>query len=214
MAEDAEYSRRDRLIEVVIAIVLSIGGLMSSWASYQAALWDGEQMAYYSRANAQRMLAARERLESDAHHAIEVNLFNGWLQAWAHGDHALAEFYAARFPANFKPAFNAWLATRPLTNPKAPPSPFAMAERRLDGRNRGARLEAEADKIFAAGQDANRTSDLFTQGALILATSMFFGGIGQVFKVTWVRMALLAISLVSCIGGVARIVSLPGLSPN
>jgi hypothetical protein len=214
MAHDAEDKSRDGWMEVVIAIVLSAGGLMTSWASYQAALWDGEQAAHYSRANALRVMATRVRLESDARHAVEINLFNGWLEAKAKEDERLAGFYQVRFPADMLPAFQAWVELKPLKNPNAPLSPFAMPGYRPEGLAQSQRLETQADATYATGQNANTVSDLFTQGAVFLATAMFFGGIGQVFKVRPVRLVLLAVAVVTCVIGLARIITLPALQPG
>ena len=76
-----EGNRFDGWMEVACAVVLSASALMTSWASYQASLWDGEQAALYSRANAFRIQASQAALEGDAREAIEVNLFTSWLTA-------------------------------------------------------------------------------------------------------------------------------------
>jgi len=214
MADDAKPGGRDNWVEVVIAIVLSAGGLMTSWASYQAALWDGQQAAHYSRANALRVMSSRARLEADARRGLEMHMFNGWLQAEAKGDGRLAEFYRARFPDDLAPAFDLWIAQKPLKNPEAPQSPFATPAYSPAGTEAAQRLEAEADATFAKGQEDNRISDLFTQGAVFLATAMFFGGIGQVFRVRPVRLTLVVIAIVSCAVGLTRIVSLPLQTPG
>ena len=214
MSEDPDARRNDGWIEIVIAIVLSAGGLMTSWASYQAALWDGEQAAHYSRANAIRVMATRARLEADAHRTAEMALFNAWLQTVAEDRKTLASFYEARFPRDMKPAFDAWIEEAPLKNPDAPQTPFAMPAYQPQGMIQAQKLEAQADATFEVGQENNRVSDLFTQGAVILAMAMFFGGIGQVFRMRPVRLALLAISILACAIGLARILTLPTLSPG
>jgi hypothetical protein len=214
MSEREKPGWVDSWMEVVIAVVLSAGGLMTSWASYQAALWDGQQAAHYSRANALRVMATRARLEADSRRAIEINLFNSWLQAKAQGDEPMAKFYADRFPPDMKPAVNAWLLLRPLKDPTAPLSPFALPSYKPEGLAGADKLEVEADSTFARGQDDNRVSDLFTQGAVYMATAMFFGGIGQVFRVRQVRLGLLAVAVVACAIGLARIATLPVLQPG
>jgi hypothetical protein len=204
----------DSVMEVLIATVLSVGGLMTSWASYQAALWDGEQAAHYSHANALRVMASRVRLEADERRGLQMMLFNSWLQAKARDDATLAAFYERRFPPDMRPAVNAWLLLHPLKDPTAPPSPFAMPAYRPDGMAEATRLEGEADATFEHGQSDNRISDLFTQGAVYMATAMFFGGIGQVFRMRSVRVGLLAVAIVACAIGLSRIVSLPLLKPG
>ena len=205
---------RDNWVEIVIAVVLSAGALMTSWATYQAALWDGEQAANYSRANALRVVSTRVRLEADSRQAVEIALFSSWLEAQAGGNRDLATFYVDRFPPDLRPAFDAWIAQNPLKTPGAPLSPFALPIYKPGGAIEARKLEAQADATFEAGEEGNRISDLFTQGAAIMASAMFFGGIGQVFRIRPVRLALLAVAVVTCALGVIRIVTLPTLQPG
>ncbi len=208
--------RIDKL-EVASAVVLSIAALASSWASYQAALWDGEQAAHYSRGNALRTQASRAALEGDAMQTIEVQTFSAWLDAKSRGDERMAEFVQGRLPADFKPAFNAWAADQPLTNPSAAPTPFATPAYRPPGRAEAKALDAQADKAFEKGQYDNSVSDAFEQGSTVLAISLFFAGIGQVFKGNGTRIALLTVAGLALVAGLLRIVSLPiemiGLGP-
>ncbi|HEX4709141.1 hypothetical protein [Phenylobacterium sp.] len=201
-------------IEVVIAVVLSISGLMTAWASYQAALWDGEQAAQYTRSGELRSIANRAHLQVDARRITELHLVNSWLQAKMRGETKLAAFYRSRLPADIRPAFEAWLAQSPLTNPRAPPGPFLDPSYRPLGTDEAERLDGQADAALRAGREANARSDLFTQGGVFLATALFFAGIGQVFRVPRVRLALLAIAVLACAGGLLRILTLPTLRPG
>lgn len=210
-------SDRVDALEVASAIVLSIAALASSGASYQAGLWDGEQAAHYSRANALRVQASRVALEGDAVRTIEVQVFQGWLEAKARGDDRTADFFQARFPSEFKPAFNAWLADHPLTNPSAVPTPFNTSAYRRPGRDEANALDAQAQKAFDAGQYDNAVSDAFEQSSTILAVALFFAGIGQVFKGKGTRIALLTVAGLALAAGLLRLLSLPiqmiGLGP-
>jgi len=214
MADDTKASHRDGWIEVVIATVLSIAGLATSWSSYQASLWDGEQAAHYSRANALRVSASRARLEADTQRSIQIGLFNSWLQAKARGDDTLANFYEARFPADLKSAFQPWIAQAPLKNPNAPQSPFATAAYNPAGYAEAEQLDVLSDKTFDRGQEDNRISDVFTRGTVFLAMALFFAGIGQVFKFRIVRLALLVIAIAACAVGISSVAFLPTLSPG
>ncbi len=214
MTENDQSGGREGWIEVVIAIVLSVAGLLTSWSSYQASLWDGEQAAHYSRANTLRVDSSNAKLAAESHRAIQITLFNAWLQAEASGNARLANFYEARFPPDLKPAFETWRALNPLTNPAAPDSPFATPGYRPAGQERGEALSAEADKAFDEGQKANAISDVYTQGTVFLAMALFFGGIGQVFTYRNVRVGLLAIAVLSCAVGIIKVIALPTLTPG
>jgi hypothetical protein len=205
----ADRDARAARLEVASAIVLSLAALASSWASYQSGLWDGEQAAHYSEANALRIEASRVALEGDALASAQLQLFNAWLEAKASGDDALAAFYEARLPAKFRPAFDAWLATEPLTNPAAPQTPFLMEGFQRPGKAQADALVAKADQTFERGQYANTVSDAFQQSATLLALALFFGGIGQVFKSDTARVALLTVAVLGLAAGLLRLFSLP-----
>ena len=210
-------SKRVDALEIASAIIISVAGLGSSWANYEAGLWDGEQAAHYSQANAKRVQATRVALEGDALEAVENHMFSAWLDAKARGDEQLAAFYQARFPAGMKPAFNEWLGQQPLKNPSAPPTPFATTAYQRPGLAQSQKLDQQADETFNKGQYANAVSDAFEQGSTVLALALFFGGIGQVFKMRTTRMILLVIAGVAVVGGFLRLFSLPiqvlGLGP-
>ncbi|HKR88161.1 MAG TPA: hypothetical protein VJS38_08280 [Phenylobacterium sp.] len=205
----AGSEERTDSLEIASAIVLSVAALASSWASYQAGLWDGEQAAHYSRTNALRTEASRAILEGDALAGVEVQIFGAWLTAKTDGKERLAAFYEARFPPHFKPAFHRWQQDNPLSDPSAPPTPFATPAYHRPGLERSQTLERQADKEFRDGQYANAVSDGFQQGATMLALALFFGGIGQVFKGRTARVWLLAVASVSLVLGLLRLLSLP-----
>ena len=214
----ADLRERTGRLEAASAIVLSIAALASSWASYQAGLWDGEQAAHYSRTNALRIEASRIALEGDALAGVEVQMFGAWLSAKANGQPTMAAFYEARFPVTFKPVFHRWLQDNPLQDPSAPPTPFATEGYRRPGLAKSQALDRQAEKIFQEGQYANAVSDGFEQGATMLALALFFGGIGQVFQGRTARIALLTVAVIGLAVGLLRLVSLPvqilGLHPS
>jgi hypothetical protein len=205
---DSDDRKTDSL-ELASAIVLSIAALTSSWASYQSGLWDGEQAANYSTANALRIEASRVALEGDALAGVEVQLFTSWLDAKVHKQDALAKFYEARFPPTLKPAFQRWMQNNPLSNPKAPPTPFARDNYVRPGAATARDLDRKAQQTFQAGQHANAVSDAFEQGATMLAIALFFGGIGQVFKARAPRIGLLTVAGVTLVLGLIRVFTLP-----
>jgi len=199
-------------IEIVVAIVLSVAGLSSSWASYQAALWDGEQASHYSLANALHTQASSASLDASTWRALEISMFGAWLEAKSTGNERLADFYMARIPPDLKPALDEWLAQKPLQTPNAAATPFKLPSYSPAGLKEAQAIDARADAVFAEGQHANKVSDDFTQGAVILAMSMFFGGIGQVFRFNRVRMVFAAVAALTCAIGLIRILALPSLA--
>jgi hypothetical protein len=203
--------RVDR-IELANALVLSLAAMGIAWATYQASLWDGDQAAAYSQASTLRLQSNRVAGEAELLRAVEVGMFNSWLEASSTGDTRRADFYAARFPLEMRQPFAEWLATKPLATPGAPATPFAMASYRSTGQARAVDLDHRANETFDDGQRANDVSDAFVQGSTVLSLALFFAGIGQVFRMRRLRWALLSLAALACAAGLFRIITLPVIS--
>src|SRR5213083_1595176 len=120
-----------RRLEVVATVLLALATVGTTWAAYQSRQWTGKQSAGYSRATATRIAVNRTSAVANRQVQIDVATFIQWVDAHEQHHTLLADFYRARFRDEFKPAFAAWLATKPFENAAAPPTPFAMPQYRL-----------------------------------------------------------------------------------
>lgn len=210
---DAKHQVDPPWLEALIVVSLSVAALTTTWSTYQAALWDGEQAASYTRANALRIEGAKASARADILEAVDLAIFSSWLNAVGAGETQLRDFYYARFRPDFRQAFDAWTALHPLTNPDAPQGPFVMKEYSLPERVQAEALAAKAQAIFDQGQRDNDIGDIYVQATVILASALFFGGICQTFKRPKVRMILALLSSVACVIGVVRTLTLPAIPP-
>jgi hypothetical protein len=128
---EASADHRRDWQEGVATVLLVVAAVATSWSSYQATRWNGEQAAAAGRTNAIRIEASRADGLAEAQTEIDVATFIAWAEADVTGDRELATFVMDRFRDEFRPAFDAWTATAPLTNPEAPPTPFAMDDYQL-----------------------------------------------------------------------------------
>lgn len=103
--------------------------------------------------------------------------FIAWVDAAQHGDHALAAFYLHRFRPEFRPAFDAWRATSPFSNPKAPSTPFAMPEYTLAARAQTQQLDAASEASAAQVRQDIQRSSLYVLTVVLYAIVLFFGGV-------------------------------------
>jgi hypothetical protein len=172
--EPAEAGRNWR--EVLVTVLLVAAALATSWSSYQATRWNGEQAKAASRTSAIRIDAARAQGLAEAQTQVDVATFIAWADADRRGERELAAFYVDRFRAEFRPAFEAWMATRPFENPAAPPTPFAMDEYQVASRNEAAQLDTAAE-LSAAGvrRDIQRASN-YVLTVVLYAMVLFFAG--------------------------------------
>ena len=162
--------------ELLVTVLLVVAALGTSWSSYQATRWNGEQAAAAGRTNAIRIDAARAQGLSQSQTQVDVATFIAWADAHGQGDRTRADFFVERFRDEFKPAFDAWMATRPFTNPEAPPTPFAMDEYQVASRDEAARLDASAEASAAQVRlDIQRSSN-YVLTVVLYAVVLFFAG--------------------------------------
>jgi hypothetical protein len=201
--------RLDRWTEIILAIMLGAVTVATAWSGYQSARWGGVQSTLYSQAGALRTESTRASTEAGVLIQIDIGLFTNWINAYAQDNQPLVEFYQERFRDEFKPAFEAWLATDPANNPDAPTSPFAMPEYQLASEAEADRLEAEASNTFDEGRAANQQSDDYILNAVILASVLFLSGIASRFDWLPVRIAVVAAALALLAIGVYNLLTYP-----
>src|SRR5215204_6478595 len=118
MAEhDRSASRQRQALEIFATLLLALAAVATAWSSYQANRWNGESVKAGARTTALRLDAARAQGLSEAEQQVDVATFIQWVDAYATDNEELQNFYRARFRDEFKPAFNAWIATKPLQTP-------------------------------------------------------------------------------------------------
>jgi len=164
-------------VEVVATVLLSFAAVATAWSSYQATRWNGEQAKASSRTNAIRIDAARAQGLAQAQTQVDVATFTQWVDAYARDETELADFYFKRFRAEFKPAVDAWLAERPLRNPNAALTPFAMPQYRLAATAEAERLDAEAEVSAAIVRQNIQRASNYVLAVVLFAVSLFFAGL-------------------------------------
>lgn len=199
----------ERWLELVSTVLIAVAAVATAWSGYQSTRWSGEQAIAFSRANASRLESTRASAFANAQTQIDVATFTQWIDAFALDETELADFYFRRFREEFKPAVDAWLATKPRTNPDAPLTPFAMPEYQLEARDEADRLEAEAT---AAAEDAstfNQRSDNYVLAVVLFALSLFFAGVSTRLPTTRSKGAILALGCLTFLATLAWVATFP-----
>ncbi|HET6641797.1 MAG TPA: hypothetical protein VFG93_00850 [Gaiellaceae bacterium] len=149
-----------------------------AWCSYQATRWNGAQTKQSGTTNRLRLEAGRAQGLAEAQTQVDLATFVQWVDAYALRRIELTDFYSRRFHKEFRPAFEAWLATRPLENPNAPLRPFALPQYRLAATAEAERLDAEAAASSALrDRDIQRQSN-YVLGVVLFAVALFLAGVG------------------------------------
>jgi hypothetical protein len=189
--------------------MLAVVAIATAWNSYQAARWSSLAGVLYGQASARRVESTRASTYAGQQTLVDVSLFTNWINAYATSNEKLVQFYQKRFRAEFKPAFEAWLATDPANNPDAPPSPFAMPEYELEYTKKAELLEAEASQFFSEGKQAIENSTSYVLNTVFLASVLFFVGIASRFKQPRLRIVILVSAFCMLLYGLINLVVFP-----
>jgi Domain of unknown function (DUF4337) len=196
-------------IEVAATVLLALAAVATAWSSYQAARWNGEQAKATASVNKARIEAARASGLANAQTQVDVATFTQWVDAYARRERELADFYFRRFRAEFKPAVDAWIATRPLQTRDAPLTPFAMPEYRLEAAAQAERLDRRAEALSADARRNIQRSTNYVLGVVLFAVALFFAGMSSKLTSPGPRTALLVIGCLVFVGTAAWIATFP-----
>ena len=201
------FNRTD-WIELAAAVLLALATIMAAWSAYQATRWSGVQANAFSAAGAARTEATQENSIFAAQVQIDVMLWLEYLKQDQAGETAGAAFLEERFRDEFRDAHEEWMAL--LEAGEVPPgTPFDLESYAPAAERRAVELNQQADELAAEAREANQTSDNFVLVAVIMASVLFFAGVGTKFKGRAVRLTMLIMAFVLFVAGVAFTFSMP-----
>jgi hypothetical protein len=195
--------------ELIATLLLGLAAVGAGWAAYQAARWGSDQTFPLDRVNRARREATLIQNKANLLRVIDVGMFISYAQAVSQGNKLLANFLLERFRPPMKTAVRAWLATKPLQNPDAPPSPFVMKEYRLQEDEDARRLEEEAEQILSAAQRENKISDNYVLVTVPFAIVSLFCGLSTKFWVPGIRTAVVTMAFIVFVGAVVALLFMP-----
>jgi hypothetical protein len=199
----------DQRLELIATVLLALATVATAWSGYQASRWNGEQAKAFGRASSARIESTKADGLANAQTQVDVAVFTQWANAYALEQEELADFYFARFRAEFKPAVEAWVATRPLRNENAPLTPFAMPEYELAARAEADRLEAEAEGWSTTARENVQRATNYVLCVVLFAAVLFFAGIATKLRTPALRRVLLGFGLVVFLGTLVWLATFP-----
>lgn len=195
--------------ELWATVILSLATLVTAWAGYEAGKWNGLQTALNLQATALRIQAGQHAVEAQQLLLYDLGLFTNWANAVGNNNTPLADFHRARFRDEFTPAFDAWLATRPLQNADAPASPFDMDEYRPAARTAQEETAAEAEQQAIIAEMAGSFGDRYTLLIVILAGSLLLAGLAHRFEWAELRGLVVLVAMLVLLYCVVALIRLP-----
>jgi hypothetical protein len=210
-AASAAGNRHSRTVQIGEALLLSLVTIAAAWSGYAAAKWGTESRLELAQAATLRNLATRADLSALSTRNFDSSTFNAWFTAFTLDDPQKQAIAERRFRPEFKVAFDAWMATDPFRNPRAPPGPTYMPQYRLADQAKADTLDREAVAASAAGNHAGEVGDDYIRITVFLAAVLFLVGIGSTFRLHTIRYALISIGSLLLILATVLILQQPGL---
>ena len=174
-------SRFDKAVDIASVILISLATVVTAWCGYEAARWTAIETRSYNDAASLRIQAAVFEGRSNTLQTIDVATFLEYVRAVATHTTDEQNFIYRRFRPEMRRAVDAWIATKPLTNPSAPSSPFAMPQYELKTTQEAARLNALSAERFQEASESNELGDRYVRLTVIFAAVSFLAGISTRF---------------------------------
>jgi hypothetical protein len=206
----AEHARRDRLISIAEAVLLSIVTLMAAWSGYSAAKWGTESSLSLARSSSAQNEANLDRIQVAQIRTLDSVSFNGLFAAYQTHDPKLFHLMLDRLRPGYLVAVDAWIATHPLKNPHAPPDPSYMPQYKIPQQARAQVLNAQSQAEFQEGQSASGTADKYVRLTVFLAAVLFLVGIASHFPGRATRYGLIGVASVLLIVSAVQLLALAG----
>jgi hypothetical protein len=209
-AEAGGEERRDRLLSITEALLLSLVAVLAAYSGFAAAKWSTDSSVSLATASAARTKANRADLEGLQIRTLDSVSFNAWFTAFTAGNANAQRLAERRLRPGYRPAFYAWLATDPAHNPNAPPGPSFMPQYVIPQEAVATSEDHKADVEFAKGSEAGSTSDKYVRDTVFLATVLFLVGISSHFPVRSARYGLIGVGALILVFAVVQLLGLPG----
>ena len=195
--------------ELAATALLACAAVATAWSSYQATRWNGEQAKTASRVNKTRIDAARAAGRANCRDAGGHRHLHPVGRRLRQDETELASFYRTRFRDEFKPAFDAWIATRPLeiewrgAHAVCPPA----VQARQGGRGRAPR-RAGRGALGPVRRDIQRASN-YVLAVVLFAVALFFAGMSTKLGTAGLRATMLTVGWIVFLGAAAWVATSP-----
>lgn len=199
----------DRTLSVIEAVMLAVVALLAAYTGFASAKWGTESSIRLAGASAARTEANRAALNAQNSKNFDSTTFNTWFTAYVAGNTTAEAVAVRRFRPPFKVAFDAWLATDPFTNAKAPPGPTYMPQYKQPELAVANALDNKATEEYSLGVQAGSNSDSYVRDTIYLATILFLIGISGHFRFFRIRLGLIILGGLMMVVAIFQIVTSP-----
>ena len=188
--------------QVIAAILLGLAATFTAISAYQASLLDGEALKGYTASTRTLSDANAFYGQGNQTTAMDQQLFISYATARHEGNDSLADHLLTLMRPELREGIAWWESNEDAvtalddtdTNPH-----------RVEDYSEAYELEKEAGEAFEIAVKADNQGDKFELSTVLFALTLFFGGISTVFQKQAVSRALLGISALTLVAGLAQL---------
>jgi hypothetical protein len=211
-------------LEAFATILIAVAAILTAWGAFQHAKWSGTQANEFRQAAAAGTAATQATTIAGMNRTVDVVVFLQWLQAIRNDiDAGLADpstgpyvadpatlsgFIAQRFRSEFLPAFDAWIATRPLTTIETT-TPFELPEYSLAADSELARWSKDAEVHGTNAQHAIHNGEQYVLLTTLFAVALVLASIGSKLRHVTASAVMLSMAAVLILGAAVALLTLP-----
>jgi hypothetical protein len=116
-----------RTLEIMALLILAAATIASTWCLYESYAWGNVQQENMGAISLMEQESTRINDDNNMLRTIDVNMFLSWVQVAGENQTVRMVFLKDRFRDEFRPAFDAWLASgKPGEIPRG--TPFTLPE--------------------------------------------------------------------------------------
>lgn len=190
-------------LQLLAAVLLGIAATLTALSAYKAALLDGDALQGYSQSSRSLSDANAFYAQSNQTFALDNQLFVQYATASQEGNTQLGEYLTTLMRPELVAAVEWWIETDDAVTPfdALEGNPYELADA-----DTARALEAQAQDEFEDGADADEQGDLFELATVLLALTLFFGGIATLFSRRSASLLLLSVGGVTLVAGTIQLI--------
>ena len=192
--------------ELVIVVLLGLVSVATAYASFQAALYDSQMAAAYTKGQNARTSAESLYLEANQQYIRDVEVWSSLTDLsidMENADAAFAQTASEKFDTLYFQSVDetlgdavTWSAEQNDANPEEYSSPFDSEDYLYERFAPSGEMQEEADALVAEGDTYNSLSDRLTLNTVLMALSLFLLGIAAVVRGVRSQIVLVAVATV------------------
>ncbi len=200
---DTPEDKADGWQTIVAAILLGIAATLTALSAWQAALTDGEALQGYTKSNAALNESNFFYQQGNQVLAGDQAIFTQFATA-SQTDPDLAAYLQTLMRPELQDAL-AWWSEQPEDGAQTPfddveGNPYVVADFA-----EGESYAADSKKAYTEGSAADDKGDKFELATVLLALTLFFGGIATLFRRAALTHVLLGIGALTLVAGVIQV---------